>query len=148
GLHARPADSRTRNRLCFSPSLRRPPMLRRLVTPVALLALTCLSPVAAANDVVEIVGRVSSASLSTGPWAGVRVGESVHLTYEVVPSTIIDPLHARNYTLAGYDPSGPGTQVNTQVKMTVRGQTLNLIMTNAANPAVVNWNDYPRADGH
>jgi subtilisin-like proprotein convertase family protein len=38
---------------------------------------------ARASTVVEVLGRVAGANATSGPWAGTRVGEYLHMTFEV-----------------------------------------------------------------
>lgn len=96
-----------------------------------------LAVVARASTTVEVVGRVNpGANLSVGPWAGVRVGEYVHVTWEVVPGTTYDPLHAQGYLIV------PGT-----FRMTVRGYTLGLKLNAAGtDPSCILANGYPVSD--
>src|SRR5882724_7821871 len=77
-------------------------MKTKLLLILSMLALLALP--ARASTVVEVVGRVSGTNLSTGPWAGIRAGELLYMTYEVVDGGTVPPgsscgANLRQYTL-------------------------------------------------
>jgi subtilisin-like proprotein convertase family protein len=64
-------------------------MIRIVLVMLSVLGLA--ASMAHATTVVEVIGRVAGAGQTTGPWAGVRVGEYLHMTYEVVDNGITVP---------------------------------------------------------
>jgi subtilisin-like proprotein convertase family protein len=102
---------------------------------ISLAAVIGFASTSIADTTVEAVGRVGAANISTGPWAGARAGEFVHLKYDVndTPQTVPSPGHAAIYA----------TRLPT-FAMTMRGVSVGL--NTAFVPATTLANNYPVSD--
>ncbi|MCC6322603.1 MAG: proprotein convertase P-domain-containing protein, partial [Phycisphaerales bacterium] len=108
---------------------------------VAAAAAAACACAAFGGTTIEITGRATGGGFSTGPWVGVRAGEFVHMSFNLVDNSGFVLTTYPTGDIRGFELDGPS------FRQTVRGQVLGIKKPSQFNPVINVSNNAPVADG-